>query len=414
MGNNFSSVDRKPKFLLFGANGWIGGKAYDHLVARGFTVVKATSRADDYAAVKHEIIAVKPTHVMSFIGRTHGVYNGQDISTIDYLEKPGMLVENIKDNLYAPLILASVCKKLKCHFTYLGTGCIFNYDDKHPNQAGANGFKESDVPNFFSSSYSIVKGYTDRLMHDLYDNHVLNIRIRMPITSEVNPRNFITKITKYDKICSIANSMTVLDDLLPIMVHYAISYKTGTYNFTNPGVITHDDILTMYKEIVDPNFTWKNFSIEEQDAILASKRSNNALDTTKIEQTTPTVKPIKLAISDALQNMKRAFIFTDPIKDAAPKEVDSLPEHAATELEPTVDPLEATTATEADPNVDPLEATTATEADPLAESEPNVDPLEATTTTESEPNVDPLEATTATEAEPLAESEPIVETDEPK
>jgi 3,5-epimerase/4-reductase len=351
---------------------------------------------------------------MSFIGRTHGVYNGQDISTIDYLEKPGMLVENIKDNLYAPLILASVCKKLKCHFTYLGTGCIFNYDDKHPNQVGANGFKESDVPNFFGSSYSIVKGYTDRLMHDLYDNHVLNIRIRMPITSEVNPRNFITKITKYDKICSIANSMTVLDDLLPIMVHYAVSYKTGTYNFTNPGVITHDDILTMYKEIVDPNFTWKNFSIEEQDAILASKRSNNALDTTKIEQTTPTVKPIKLAISDALQNMKRAFIFTDPAKDVVPKEVEPLSEHAATESEPIVEPLEATTATESDPNGEPTVEHTATESEPLAESEPNVDPLEATTTTESEPNVDPLEATTATDSEPLAESEPIVETAEPK
>ena len=310
MGNNFSGAERKPKFLLFGANGWIGSKVYQHLVSNGFTVVKAVSRADDYNAVKHEIIAVKPTHVMSFIGRTHGTYNGEDISTIDYLEKPGMLVENIKDNLYGPIILASVCKKLKCHFTYLGTGCIFNYDDNHPNCGGANGFKESELPNFFGSSYSIVKGYTDRLMHDIFENHVLNIRIRMPITSEVNPRNFITKITKYNKICSIANSMTVLDDLLPIMVQYAVSYKTGTYNFTNPGVISHDDILTMYKEIVDPEFTWNNFSIEEQDAILASKRSNNALDTTKIQQNTPTVKTIKVAIGDVLMDMKKHFIFS--------------------------------------------------------------------------------------------------------
>ena len=34
---------------------------------------------------------------------------------------------------------------------------------------------------------------------------------------------------------------------------------TGTLNFTNPNVISHDEILEMYKEIVDPNFTWKNF-----------------------------------------------------------------------------------------------------------------------------------------------------------
>ena len=45
-------------------------------------------------------------------------------------------------------------------------------------------------------------------MHLLEDT-VLNLRIRMPIVGEDNPRNFITKIAGYDKVCSIANSMTV-------------------------------------------------------------------------------------------------------------------------------------------------------------------------------------------------------------
>ena len=40
---------------------------------------------------------------------------------------------------------------------------------------------------------------------------------------------------------------------------------------------TKNEILTMYKEIVDPNFTWENFDIEEQNKILDSKRSNNYL-----------------------------------------------------------------------------------------------------------------------------------------
>ena len=34
------------------------------------------------------------------------------------------------------------------------------------------GFNETDKPNFFGSSYSIVKGYTDRLMHELYNDDV--------------------------------------------------------------------------------------------------------------------------------------------------------------------------------------------------------------------------------------------------
>ena len=297
--------NNKSKFLLFGGNGWIGSKVYNHLVNMGYNVLKSNCRANDYTSVENEIINIKPTHVMSFIGRTHGIYDGNVISTIDYLEMPGKLVENINDNLYGPIVLASICKKMICHFTYLGTGCIFDYDTEHLFGDTTTGFKEEDKPNFFGSSYSIVKGYTDRLMHELYDDSVLNVRIRMPITNEYINRNFITKITNYKKICSIPNSMTVLDELIPIMIHYAIEEKTGTINLTNPGLISHNEILEMYKEIVDPSFSWENFSIEEQDEILSSKRSNNCLNTSSIENDDKIkVKNIKDSIRDILIEMK--------------------------------------------------------------------------------------------------------------
>lgn len=296
----------KPHFLLYGANGWIGSQVYELLVNMGIKVEKSKCRADDFEGVDLEINSINGlTHVMSFIGRTHGIYEGESISTIDYLEKPGKLVENINDNLYSPLVLSCICKKYGKHFTYLGTGCIFDYDNNHLFGEETTGFNEGDKPNFFGSSYSIVKGYTDRLMHNLYNEDVLNIRIRMPITSEVNPRNFITKITNYKKICSIPNSMTVLDNLLPVMIQYALNKKTGTINFTNPGLITHNEILNMYKEIVNPDFTWENFSIEEQNEILSSKRSNNCLNTSILElDTTNNIKHIKEAVKDILVKMK--------------------------------------------------------------------------------------------------------------
>jgi 3,5-epimerase/4-reductase len=304
-----NDCDVVPVFLLFGGNGWIGSQVYNLLVSQGYKVFKASSRADDLDSVEAEIRSIKDiTHVMSFIGRTHGIYESETIPTIDYLEKPGKLVENVKDNLYAPVLLASICKKVGCHFTYLGTGCIFDYDDDHPFGNETTGFKESDKPNFFGSSYSIVKGYTDRLMHELFNDDVLNIRIRMPITGEVGPRNFITKITKYNKICSIPNSMTVLNNLLPVMIDYAIHKRTGTVNLTNPGLISHNEILEMYKEIIDPNFEWNNFSIEEQHQILASKRSNNCLDTNSLENDiTNNVKHIKEAVRDVLLEMKKTM-----------------------------------------------------------------------------------------------------------
>ena len=134
--------------------------------------------------------------------------------------------------------------------------------------------------------------------------NVLNLRIRMPITGIPNGRNFITKITTYEKICSMSNSMTVLPELLPMALELARKKCTGTLNLTNPGLISHNEILEMYKEIVDPTFEWKNFSIEEQAKILAADRSNNYLDTTKLEKLCPGVKNIKDSVKDMLIQYK--------------------------------------------------------------------------------------------------------------
>ena len=291
------------KILLFGRNGWIGEQVYNLLINSNHEVIIANTRAENYKDLEEEIKQVNPTHIISLIGRTHGTIGDKKYTTIDYLEQPGKLRENVRDNLYSPLVLAILSQRYNIHYTYLGTGCIFKYDEEHPFAEEINGFNEEDSPNFFESGYSTVKGYTDKLMH-LFDN-VLNLRIRMPITSNLNPRNFITKIITYENICSVPNSMTVLDELLPIMIDMAEKKITGTVNLTNPGLISHNEILEMYREIVDKNFTWKNFTIEEQNKILAAGRSNNYLDTTRLEQLYPNVKNIKVSIREWLEKIKK-------------------------------------------------------------------------------------------------------------
>jgi len=290
------------KFLVYGINGWIGAKVFKLIKEEGIEVVAGNSRVNDVSQLEREILEVSPTHVVSLIGRTHGTYNDKVYGTIDYLEQPGKLVENVRDNLFGPMVLSLLSKKHNFHFTYLGTGCIFEYDHVHLDGREENGFTEESLPNFFGSSYSIVKGFTDQLMHLVEDN-VLNVRIRMPITDEFNSRNFITKITNYEKICSVGNSMTVLNELLPLMIDMSKNKITGTINLTNPGLITHNEILEMYKEIVDPSFTWNNFTIEEQSEILASGRSNNFLETSKLESMYPNVKNIKDSVRDVLEQM---------------------------------------------------------------------------------------------------------------
>lgn len=291
------------KVLLYGARGWIGGMVCKLLEKENINYVASSVRVSNKKDVEDEILDVNPTHVMSFIGRTHGIHEGKKYTTIDYLEQKGRIVDNVRDNLFSPMVLAMLCQKNNIHFTYLGTGCIFKYDEDHPFSNDQTGFTEESLPNFFGSSYSVVKGYTDELMH-FFDDSVLNLRIRMPITDKLEPRNFITKITTYEYICSIPNAMTVLDELLPYALDMAKKGTTGTINLTNPGLISHNEILEMYKEIVDPSFTWKNFSVEEQSKILAADRSNNCLNTSKLKEMFPEVKHIKDSIRDVLERIK--------------------------------------------------------------------------------------------------------------
>ncbi len=283
------------KLLILGHNGWICKKFIKYLneIPNNINIITYNSKIKDNSFEKI-IIKSKPSHIISFIGRTSGKIEDKIYNNIDYLEQPGTFNTNVRDNMYVPLLLANICQKYKIHFTNITTGCIYtqtNFD---------YAFKEDDIPNFIGSNYSIAKGYTDQLLQFYNDIH-LNLRIRLPITSRNEPKNLITKLTRYDKILSIPNSMTVLDDVIPIIYDMLKKNMHGTYNLTNPGLITHNEILNTYKKYVDSKFTWNNYTEEEQNEILKAPRCNNYLCTNKIEKIYPNLKNIKKSIVNVMK-----------------------------------------------------------------------------------------------------------------
>ncbi|GFQ06414.1 trifunctional UDP-glucose 4 6-dehydratase/UDP-4-keto-6-deoxy-d-glucose 3 5-epimerase/UDP-4-keto-l-rhamnose-reductase rhm1 [Phtheirospermum japonicum] len=92
----------------------------------------------------------------------------------------------------------------------------------------------------------------------------------MPISSDLsNPRNFITKISRYNKV------------LLPISIEMAKRNLSGIWNFTNPGVVSHNEIL------------YSNFTLEEQAKVIVAARSNNEMDASKLKKEFPELMSIK-------------------------------------------------------------------------------------------------------------------------
>lgn len=260
---------------VIGSKGWIGEQCIEILRKRPDLpkIVEYSKRADNKEDLQEFFDRFRPTHVFASIGRTHGSYQGKEYPTIDYLELPNKLKENINDNLFTIALLCKMTFERGIHFTMVGTGCCYEYDEKHT--IGGLGFQDHEEPNFTGSAYSTVKGFTDKIAR-LY-NHTLILRIRMPIADFPHPRDFITKIAAYPKITSIPNSMTVLSDCLPAAMDLMIRREIGAVNLVNPDPISHDEILQMYKTYIDPGHQYENVTAEEQKKMLLSGRSNNYL-----------------------------------------------------------------------------------------------------------------------------------------
>ena len=102
------------KVYLVGHKGWIGQKYVDLFEKLNIECVYSEWRAES-EEMKVDIVRSKATHVLCCMGRTHGTRDGKKFTTIDYLEHPEKLHENINDNLFSPLSLALLCQQRNIH-----------------------------------------------------------------------------------------------------------------------------------------------------------------------------------------------------------------------------------------------------------------------------------------------------------
>jgi dTDP-4-dehydrorhamnose reductase len=270
------------KVLIFG-NGYVGNKFKERIPNAAISPVDIT----DAAAVNAALAEHKPDVVINCAGKT-GKPN------VDWCEDHKD--ETFASNVLGPLVLARECKKQGKFLVHIGSGCVYEGDNN------GKGFAEDDQANFFGSFYSRTKLLSEQMLKEF---PVLQLRLRMPLDSAPGPRNFVTKITKYQKVISVQNSISVIDDFLSAAIELINRRKTGIYNLTNPGAIEHKEILEMYKEIVDPSFSYTLMPLKELEGITKARRSNCVLNTEKLAAEGISMMPIKDAVKKALEEYKK-------------------------------------------------------------------------------------------------------------
>lgn len=200
--------------------------------------------------------------------------------------------ETIEGNVVFPLKLERAHSEIP--MVHISSGCV--YTGYKPG-----GWTEDDEPNFNfnnGSFYSGSKALGQELIKPyLYKSYLL--RIRMPFGDWPHPKNFLTKLERYQKLIDFENGLSYNVDVARTAIHFALNKpEPGIYNVCNPGSSTTRKIA----DKMGLKKAW--FTEDEFKAVTTAPRSNCVLSSDKLQKVFP-LQPIDSALKMAITRYKQ-------------------------------------------------------------------------------------------------------------
>jgi len=257
---NIKRTPRKCHVLLMGASGYFGSEIEKHLLAAEVDYVVCGVRLEQRESIAWWLEQCTPQHVICAAG-TAGKPN------ITWCETNQ--AETMDMNLTTQIALAEECRKRSVHCTLISTGMLYDPSMKPAGHV----FTEEDEPNIHLGAkpapmYCQLRVIEEQLLKlggflDAESGNVLAIRIIFPLTDNMHERSVLSKLKNYSKVFSMAATWSVLDELLPVTVQLALKQQKGLFNMANPGQMTHNELMLMYKKHIDPTASWECATAEE-------------------------------------------------------------------------------------------------------------------------------------------------------
>lgn len=225
--------------------------------------------------------------------------------------------ETYMANVTLPLMIAEWCERNGTHMIHIGSGCIYfgespnqmpNSDKKYKIIIGEppmidSGWKEDDFANP-KSYYSKTKYACDLALGNL--EHVTTLRIRMPVSSKNETRNFINKVRNYSHVIDIPNSMTLMDDLVRCVDWFTRTRLSGIYHVVNPEPITAAQVMREFQKYKTEH-KFEVIDESELDKLTIAKRSNCILNSDKLKNAgftmTPSVQALEACMASYIKNL---------------------------------------------------------------------------------------------------------------
>lgn len=284
---------------LLGGSGYVG-QAYQSLLTQKGIPFRNLRRAEvDYTDVGTLAAALKqdrPEFLINAAG-----YTGKPNVDACEDDKASCLF----GNGVLPGRIAEACESAGIPWGHVSSGCIFT-----GSRNDGSGFTEEDTPNFSfrtnnCSFYSGTKALGEETLHGV--DNVYLWRLRIPFDHRDGPRNYLTKLLRYQRLLEAENSISQLHEF--VAATFACWEKRipfGTYNVTNPGHVTTREVVEHIKTSGVSNKDFDFFSDEEEFMKIAAKtpRSNCVMDSSKLAAAGIQMTEVHEAIERDLKNWK--------------------------------------------------------------------------------------------------------------
>ncbi|EKJ99829.1 NAD-dependent epimerase/dehydratase [Rhodopirellula baltica SH28] len=280
----------------------LGGSGYV-----GKAITKSLSKHDlEYATLSRSQLDYSDSeklshHLISFGARFL-------INAAGYTGKPNVdACEHDKSNcLFGNAILpgriADACRNAGIPWGHISSGCIYT------GSKGASGFTEEDLPNFSfrqdnCSFYSGTKALGEEILANEKSNYIW--RLRIPFDQFDGPRNYLSKLMRYERLLEATNSVSELSEFADACVQcYLKNLPFGIYNITNPDEVSTHEVIDLITSVLPSSKQYQFFASEEDfmSKTAIAPRSNCVLDSSKILKAGIKLTPARDAIARALNS----------------------------------------------------------------------------------------------------------------
>lgn len=284
-------------YVLIGGRGYVGS-AFEKLLRSKDLPFQILSRSTVDYYDRRKLIDTLSSLNARFVINAAGFTGRPNVDACE-LQK----TECLAGNAVLPGVIRDACEDLDIPWGHVSSGCIFT-----GRRNDGEAFTENDAPNFSfrqnnCSFYSGCKAIGEEVLDGAEKCYVW--RLRIPFDHIDSPRNYISKMMRYDRLLNAENSLSHLGDFVAAsLACFTQEVDFGIYNLTNPGPVTTQGVVELIQKHGLSSKQFSFFDSEDEFMKLAAKtpRSNCVLDSSKAVNAGLPLRPVEDAIADSLAN----------------------------------------------------------------------------------------------------------------